>query len=144
METLITLKRNIFTDKSTIGVLNLGDQTWFSLEDKDRELKQSDPLDLIKVVKIKEKTAIPIGKYEVITSFSNRFKKVMPLLLEVPAFEGVRIHSGNTSENTEGCILLGKSQTKDFIGESRQAILEFMNTLNHKLELGKVFIQITK
>jgi hypothetical protein len=146
MEDTIKLKRFEFTEKSTIGQLIFDDFKCFTLEDKDRELKIVDPLSLIKIVKVQNKTCIPYGKYEVTTTFSNRFKKVMPLLLDVPGFAGIRIHSGNTSEDTEGCILLGTTYSKDFVGNSRQAYLEFINHLNKRLELGKnkVFIEITK
>ena len=60
---------------------------------------------------------------------SNRFKKVMPLLLNVPEFEGIRIHSGNTNHDTEGCILVGKTRSTDFIGGSRTAFTSLMAKL---------------
>jgi len=57
--------------------------------------------------KIKGQSAIPTGKYEVQITMSNRFKKMLPLLIDVPNFEGVRFHGGNTDKDTEGCILVG-------------------------------------
>ncbi len=54
-------------------------------------------------------TAIPTGKYEIVLSMSNRFKKLLPELLNVPNFTGVRMHGGNTSDDTEGCIILARS-----------------------------------
>jgi len=106
----IQIKRLHRTEFSTIGEL-LIDNVWecYTLEDIERD------------VKIKGETAIPKGTYKVIINQSNRFKRLLPLLLNVEGFEGVRIHSGNTNHDTEGCILVGKTRSNDFIGQSRKA-----------------------
>lgn len=94
----------------TIGKLSInGKSICDTLEDTDRGLTQDMSADAIKAKKVYGKTAIPTGTYEVTMSYSNRFKKVMPLLLDVKGFEGIRIHSGNIPEDTEGCILCGKN-----------------------------------
>jgi len=77
--------------------------------------------DPIREVKIKGETAIPEGEYHVTFNMSNRFKKMMPLLLDVPGFAGVRIHAGNTVKDTEGCILCGAWRTRDRLVSSRSA-----------------------
>jgi hypothetical protein len=106
----ITVKRLYKTDTSTIGELLIdGMFECFTLEDAERE------------VKIKGETAIPKGTYKVIINESNRFKRLLPLLLNVPNFEGVRIHSGNSNHDTEGCILVGQTRNKNYIGQSRKA-----------------------
>lgn len=106
----ITIKRLHKTNTSTIGELLIdGIFECYTLEDIERD------------VKIKAETAIPKGTYKVIINQSNRFKRLMPLLLKVPNFEGVRIHAGNTNHDTEGCILVGRTRSKDFIGQSRKA-----------------------
>ena len=64
-----------------------------------------------KGVKIKGETAIPAGRYEVTVTMSNRFKRMMPLFVDVDGFSGVRIHGGNTSADTEGCLLIAKNRT---------------------------------
>lgn len=107
---LITIKRLYKTDDSTIGELFIdGIFECFTLEDKERP------------VKIKGETAIAKGTYKVIINQSNRFKRLLPLLIDVPDFEGVRIHSGNSNHDTEGCILVGQTRNKNYIGQSRKA-----------------------
>lgn len=81
--------------------------------------------DPLREVKIKSKTGIPRGFYEIVMTLSNRFKKVMPLLLKVPNFEGVRIHSGNTELDTEGCLILG---SKLGYIEGKRAVLNSKTT----------------
>ena len=106
----ITVKRLHKTDTSTIGELLIdGLFECYTLEDVERP------------VKIKNETAIPKGTYKVIINQSNRFKRLLPLLIDVPGFEGVRIHSGNSNHDTEGCILVGQSRNKNYIGQSRKA-----------------------
>jgi hypothetical protein len=85
-----------------MGKMYINDEFFaFTCEDADRKLYG----DCNK--KIRKKTAIDAGKYEVVLSFSNRFQKYLPLLLNVPCFDGIRIHGGNTAENSQGCILIG-------------------------------------
>ena len=114
----LTLYRKWFTDISTTGVLFIDDAFFcYTLEDAVREQK------------IYGKTAIPYGEYDVEITFSPRFQKYLPLLIDVPQFVGVRIHTGNTAQDTEGCILVGKSKGYDFIGGSRNAFNELMERI---------------
>jgi len=107
---ILTLKREWFTKRSTIGTLSVnGILECFTLEDAEREEK------------IPGETAIPRGKYRLVITFSNRFQRRMPLLMDVPGFTGIRIHCGNKPEDTEGCILVGRSKGKNWIGNSRIA-----------------------
>lgn len=129
----LLLKRLIFTGKSTIGELFIDGEFYCNtLEDAVREEK------------VYGKTAIPAGRYEVVIDYSNRFKKKMPHILNVPGFEGIRIHTGNRPGDTEGCILLGMTKGEDFIGRSRDAYGKFFYILEAGLENGKVFIEITE
>lgn len=106
----IEVKRLHRTDNSTIGELTIdGKFECYTLEDIER------------YVKIKGETAIPKGTYKVIINQSNRFKRLLPLLIGVPNFEGVRIHAGNSNHDTEGCILVGQNRSVDYITKSRKA-----------------------
>lgn len=97
--------------------------------------------------KIPGKTAIPAGKYQVVVTFSNRFQKPLPLLLNVPGFSGVRIHSGNTANDTEGCILVGAEDgnpSDAWLGRSREAFTPLFAKIQAAIAAGeKVWITIT-
>ena len=73
--------------------------------------------------KVKGRSAIPEGRYAVVISFSQKFKQWLPILLGGPEFnrkwQGIRIHAGNTSEDTEGCILVGKNKLVGQVVDSR-------------------------
>ena len=69
--------------------------------------------------KIKGCSAIPEGRYAVVISYSPKFEQWLPILLGVPNFSGIRIHAGNCSEDTEGCILVGKNKIVGQLVDSR-------------------------
>jgi hypothetical protein len=111
----LELIRKEFTDEATIGELYLdGDFFCFSLEDRVR----TGP-------KVPGETAIPEGKYQVLLTQSPKFKRVLPLLIHVPGFDGIRIHPGNTADDSSGCLLVGDeidtSTPIPTIRKSRQA-----------------------
>lgn len=117
---LITIDRAWKRDGYTISRLYVnGELLCNALEDTDRGLRQDMTLDEIKKRKVYGATAIPSGSYECVCTYSNRFKKNLPLLKDVPGFEGIRIHSGNTAKDTEGCILPGRNTQKGMVTESR-------------------------
>ncbi|GAB4042191.1 DUF5675 family protein [Spirosoma litoris] len=93
--------------------------------------------------KIKSKTAIPPGRYRVILSLSTRFKKVMPELVNVPFFAGIRIHPGNTVDDTDGCLLVGQQRVKNELIDSRSAYARLMTILEKAdAKKEKVFLTI--
>jgi hypothetical protein len=135
METNLKLVRNDFSSKSTIGELFIeGERECFTLEDVVRA----------DGVKVYGETAIPYGRYEVIINYSNRFKRQLPRLLNVPMFDGILIHPGNAAKDTHGCILVGETKQKDFIGNSRNAFDKLFKKLQAASAKGKIFIEIVK
>lgn len=116
-----------------------------ALEDPDRGLIDSMSLEEIQKIKIKGNTCIPYGIYDIVITYSPKFKKNLPLLLNVKGFDGIRIHSGNTPQDTEGCLLLGFNKVKGQVIDSRVTVDKFIKTIQEALNKGeKVTIEITK
>ncbi len=140
----ITIKRTDYTAVSTIGEFWLDGKFFcYCLEDTDRQLFSTDPLTKIQKVKVYGKTAIPKGRYKVVITMSNRFKRLLPLLLNIPGWEGVRIHPGNTAENTEGCLLPGLTRGQNFVGNSRTAFASLYKQIEEGLKQGEVWLTIS-
>ena len=105
----IEVKRIFSCIYYTIGKLYIdGEYYCDTLEDCERK------------VKIQNETAINKGTYKVILNHSNRFNRIMPLLLNVPKFEGIRIHNGTSAANTSGCILVGRNTETGKLTESKE------------------------
>lgn len=129
----IKVLRKELSARSTIGELHIDGQfECFTLEDA------------VRPVKIKGVTAIPAGTYEVVINFSQRFQRQLPLLLNVPNFDGVRIHAGNTDADTEGRLLVGKTKSADFIGSSRAAFDVLFAKVEKAAAREKVFIEFVQ
>src|SRR5262245_45098331 len=104
----------------THGVLSVpGLGHLYTLEDQVRE---PDTWTRVADWKIHGQTAIPLGVYTVVLTLSQRFKVVLPELLDVPGFAGIRIHAGNVIDDTDGCILVGLTAQQRSIGQSRTAL----------------------
>lgn len=133
----LRLIRKIFTDKSTIGTLQIdGGVSMFTLEDVDRKLE-------IGGVKIPKITAIPRGTYKVVIDFSNRFQRMMLHILDVPQFEGIRMHAGNTSSDVEGCVAVGGNKGIDFISNSKVTLNQlFILVKDALLQKEEVTIEV--
>lgn len=125
--------RKEFTETSTIGELYTNGKFFcYTLEDKVRP----------EGTKIYGKTAIPAGTYQVVIEYSPKFSREMPHILDVPNFTGILIHPGNTSVDTEGCLLVGYKKGPDTIYESRHAFDDFFTLLKQDLQTGNVYINI--
>jgi uncharacterized protein DUF5675 len=132
----LRLERKWFTGTSTIGELSVdGTFQCFTLEDVFREGD-------IFLVKVPGATAIPEGRYGVVVTRSERFKIELPEVLNVPNFKGIRIHSGNTAADTEGCVLVGRTRVVDSVGESRLALAPVLEAIRRGLQDGQVTLEI--
>lgn len=117
----------------TLGVLFVdGRFECFTVEDQIREV----PGQPVASWKVPAKTAIPEGRYHVVITESARFKRRLPLLLDVPGFAGIRFHTGNTIEDTEGCILPGRRRTPRGVAESRLAFDPLFTKIDTALSRG--------
>lgn len=122
---IVNVKRTFKGSEYTIGKLYIdGHYLCDTLEDTVRN-----------GVKIAGKTAIPAGKYKVKKTMSPRFKKILPEILNVPGFSGVRIHAGNTAADTDGCLLLGLNKAKGQVLESQTTMAFFMARTPNEFDL---------
>lgn len=139
---LLKLVRTACGGSSTLGQLFVDEKfECFILEDEDRRLEEGVS------EKVYGKTCIPRGKYKVVITWSNRFKRDLPLLVDVPNYSGVRIHPGNTVEDTDGCLLPGTSYSADSTGvcivqNSKVAFNSLMLKLETVLKNEEVYIEI--
>lgn len=132
--------RIVKNETSTLGKMYLNNEFYaYTCEDKVRNIKG----DIRK--KVEGQTAIDEGRYEVVLSFSNRFQKYLPLLLNVPCFEGIRIHGGNTAADSLGCILIGaNSDLKTCISNCASKVNNLVAILKTVEKKEKIWIDIVE
>ena len=140
----LLLKRHTFKPTYTIGKLFVNSKYFCDvIEDTVRDLNMDGDLDDSGEGKIYGKTAIPYGRYEVRLTMSNRFKKFLPILIGVKGFEGIRIHSGNTEQDSLGCLIVGENKEVGKVLNSRVTMDNLMKEFEyHKTE--KHYITIEK
>lgn len=127
----LTLHRQPSQPWGTPGRLSIdGEPESFTLED------------IVRDVKIPGDTAIAAGRYRVVIDYSQRFQKLLPRLLNVPNFSGVRIHAGNTAADTHGCILVGLGRAPRGITRSRAAMARLLPQIAQAATKGEVWIDI--
>lgn len=116
----IELKRIARKDTYTIGKMYInGVYVCDTIEDKDRGLKQGMPEGTLRKMKVFGETAIPVGTYTVKWTFSHKFGKFLPEIINVPPFSGIRIHSGNTAKDSLGCVIIGENKVVGKVINSR-------------------------
>lgn len=136
----LQLKRIFKGSTYTIGKLYVnGEYFCDTLEDTDRGLTSEMPISKVKDIKIYGKTAIPTGTYKIVMNvisetFKNRswakpYGGKLPRLVNVPGYEGVLIHVGNTADDTSGCLLVGRNKVVGKVTESTATFVELMNIL---------------
>ena len=138
----LTLKRIYTNDQYTIGHLYIdGIYLCDAIEDTDRKLDDSMTEEDIRAKKVYCETAIPIGEYRVILTWSMKFKRLMPRLLNVKGFDGILIHSGNTEKSSCGCLIVGYNKIKGKVINSREAFNKLFSLLKETKE--DISIKIT-
>lgn len=124
----VRIERFLFDKKYTMSRMYVDDEFFsFGLEPYDASINIDTPIDTILELKAKYgKIAIPLGTYNLIYNWSNKYKKKLPLVLDTPGFAGVRFHSGNTVDDTKACLLLGKFYKNGWLYESRNTVDKFI------------------
>lgn len=126
----LKLKRIYKGSKYTIGKLFINDEYFCdTIEDIDRGLKFSMSVEYIKKKKVYAKTAIPTGTYKIEMTYSSKFKRILPLLVDVKGFSGIRIHRGNTEIDSSGCIIVGENKVKGKVINSTRYEIALVNKL---------------
>ena len=125
----LLLNRKYLKENYTIGKLYINDVYFCdTLEDKVVDVDKSGKIDNGEV-KIYGQTAIPYGKYKVVLSYSPKFGRIMPRILDVSGFNGILIHIGNTIKDTDGCILVGRNKTVGMVNESTTTFNELFRQM---------------
>ena len=138
----LQLKRLYRKPTYTIGKLYI-DNVYFcdTVEDVDRGLYSYMNVGEISKIKVKDETAIPYGKYKVRLSMSPRFNKILPEIMNVPGFTGVRIHNGNWASDSSGCLIVGKNTVKGGVTQSKVTMSKLMEKLKGQTDIE---IEITQ
>lgn len=135
---VFTLKRRFLLKNKTLSFLLAEDQyLGIVLEDVNRDANADGDLLDAGETKVYGQTAIPFGRYEIKRTHSPKFKKVLPELLNVPGFTGIRVHPGNTIEDTLGCLLPGTYYSGGKVVESTPVFLKFDGLLQAAEEAGE-------
>lgn len=126
----LLLHRRYLGPEYTIGSLSI-DGVYFcdTIEDRVRDINHDGDLDDPGEGKVYGKTAIPYGVYEIELSMSPKFKRLLPLVLNVKHFTGIRIHRGNTAGDSHGCILPGENKVKGKVINSTKYEVELVRRM---------------
>ena len=133
----IKVKRRYFGEQYVIGTMFIDDVRFCdTLEDKNRDENRNGKFDKGEKKEHGE-TCIPLGTYDVILDYSPRFRRKLPRLLNVPSFDGVLIHRGNTKDDTAGCILVGENKVKGKVINSTPYEIELVKRCTEATNKGE-------
>lgn len=125
----LLLTRVFFLEDRTIGRLFIDDLYFCdTLEDKNRDIDHNGKFNNDEL-KVYGETCIPFGEYRVEVTYSPKFKRELPILIDVPHFEGIRIHRGNYPKDTLGCILVGDITKDNILCNSTKTEKEIVSLL---------------
>ena len=145
MADLLTLTRDVFTDRVTLGRLDWqGKAFGFAAEDTDRGLDARMPAKLLASLKVKAATAIPVGRYRLAWTLSPSRGIYTPRLLDVPGYQGILIHPGNDESDTEGCLLPGTQRSAVAVGHSRVACDWLYPHIRDAVAAGECWITVQR
>ena len=134
----LTIDRKYKKPDYTIGKLYINGQYFCdTLEDKDRGLTQDMDENTIFDIKVYGKTAIPTGTYTLSWSYSPKFKKYLLAVNNVPGFSGIRLHAGNTADDSLGCILVGKNKQVGKVLNSRATLMQLNEIVKAAIHGGQ-------
>ena len=134
----LTVQRRFRAPKYTIGTMFIdGVRFCDTLEDTDRDLNRNGSLNDPGEGKIKHETAIPYGTYKVVLNRSPRFGRDLPRLVDVPHFDGILIHRGNTPADTSGCILIGENKAVGKVLNSTPYEIKLVNRMRTAIARGE-------
>lgn len=140
----LKLERLYLKETYTIGKLYI-DNKYFcdTIEDKVRDLNKDGDLNDLGETKVYGETAIPYGTYEVEVTYSPKFKRELPLIKNVPHFEGIRIHRGNYAKDSSGCIIVGENKVKGGVLNSTPYEIKITSLIKEAQNKGdKITIEI--
>lgn len=134
----ITVQRRFRAETYTIGKMFI-DGNYFcdTLEDKDRDINHDGDLNDAGEGKVYSETAIPYGRYKVILNMSPKFGRLLPRLLDVPHFDGILIHRGNTDKDSAGCILVGENKVVGRVINSTPYEVQLVTLISNAITRGE-------
>lgn len=137
----LKLERKIFNRTSTEGNLYV-DGKWFANTIED--VVRAEPGKWRSELKVYAQTAIPYGRYPVLVTWSNRFKRLLTGVFNVPDFDGIRIHNGSSENSSAGCIIVSykDDDANHKLINDKAAMNDLCNLVKAAQDKEKVFIDI--